>query len=186
MQLLPCCMIFFFFFNNLESNSVQFSSFSRDWLFATPWIAARQASLSIINSRSSLKLTSIESVMLPSHFVLCRPFFLLPPIPPSIRVFSNESTLRMRWPKYWSFSFSIIPSKVHPGLISFRMDWLDLLAVQGTLKSLLQYHSSKSSILQCSAFFTVQLSHPYMTTGKTKALTRRTFVDKVMSLLLNI
>ena len=124
------------------------------------------------NSRSSLRLTSIESVMPSSHLVLCRPLLLLPPIPPSIRIFSNESTLRMKWPKYWSFSFSIIPSKEIPGLVSFRMDWLDLLAVQGTLKSLLQYHSSKASILQCSAFFTVQVSHPYMTTGKTIALTR--------------
>uniref|UniRef100_A0AC11DX33 Uncharacterized protein n=1 Tax=Ovis aries TaxID=9940 RepID=A0AC11DX33_SHEEP len=121
-----------------------------------------------------------------SHFILGRPLFLPPPIPPSIRVFSSESTLRMRWPKYWSFSFSIIPSKEIPGLISFRMDWLDLLAVQGTLKSLLQHHSSKASILQPSAFFTVQLSHPYMTTGKTVSLTKRTFVDKVMSLLLNM
>uniref|UniRef100_A0AC11E3R8 Uncharacterized protein n=1 Tax=Ovis aries TaxID=9940 RepID=A0AC11E3R8_SHEEP len=121
-----------------------------------------------------------------SHLILCRPLFLLPPIPPSIRVFSNESSLRMRWPKYWSFSFSIIPSKEHPGLISFRMDWLDLLAVQGTLKSLLQHHSSKASILRCSAFFTVQLSHPYMTTGKTIALTRWTFLGRVMSLLLNM
>ena len=120
--------------------------------------------------------TSIESVMPSSSLILCRPFLLLPPIPPSIRVFSNESTLHMRWPKYWSFSFSIIPSKEIPGLISFRMDWLDLLAVQGTLKSLLQHHSSKASILQCSAFFTVQLSHPYMITGKTIPLTRRTFV----------
>ena len=121
-----------------------------------------------------------------SHLILCRPLLLLPPVPPSIRVFSNESALRMRWPKYWNFSFSIIPSKEIPGLISFRMDWLDLLVVQGTLKSLLQHHSSKASILQCSAFFTVQLSHPYMTTGKTIALTRRTFVGKVMSLLLNM
>uniref|UniRef100_A0AC11E3E5 Uncharacterized protein n=1 Tax=Ovis aries TaxID=9940 RepID=A0AC11E3E5_SHEEP len=121
-----------------------------------------------------------------SHLILCRPLLLLPPITPSIRVFSNESTFRMRWPKYWSFSFSIIPSKEHPGLISFRMDWLDLLAVQGTLKSLLQHHSSKASILQCSAFFTVQLSHPYMTTGKTIALTRQNFVGKVMFLLLNM
>ena len=120
-----------------------------------------------------------------SHFILCCPLLLLPSIPPSIRVFSNESSLRMRWPKYWSFSFNIIPSKEIPGLISFRMDWLDLLAVQGTLKSL-QHHSSKASILWCSAFFTVQLSHPYMTTGKTIALTRRTFVGKVMSLLLNM
>ena len=121
-----------------------------------------------------------------SYLILCRPLFLLPPIPPSIRVFSNESTLRMRWPKYWSFSFNIIPSKEIPGLISFRMDWLVLLAVQGTLKSLLQHHSSKASILQRLAFFTVQLSHPYMTTGKTIALTRWTFVGKVMSLLLNM
>ena len=121
-----------------------------------------------------------------SHLILCRPRLLLPPIPPSIRVFSNESTLRMRWPKYWSFSFSISPSNEHPGLICFRMDWLDLLAVQGTLKSLLQHHSSKASILQRSAFFTVQLSHLYMTNGKTTALTRRTFVGKVVSLLFNI
>ena len=131
-------------------------------------------------------LMSIESVMPSSHLILCRPLLLLPPIPPSIRVFSNESTLRTRWPKYWCFSFSIIPSKEHPGLISFKMDWLDLLAVQGTLKSLLQYHSSKASILQCSAFFMVQLSHLYMTTGKTMALTRWTFVGKAMSLLFNM
>ena len=124
---------------------------------------------------------SIESVILSNHLILCHPLLLLPPIPPSIRVFSNESTLRMRWPKYWSFSFSIIPSKEHPGLISFRMDWLDLLAVQGTLKSLLQHHSSKASILRHSAFFTVQLSHTYMTTEKITALTRRTFVGKVIS-----
>ena len=141
---------------------------------------------SITSSQSSPRLTSIESVMPSSHLILCRPLLLLPPIPPSIRVFSNESTLHMRWPKYWSFSFSIIPSQEIPGLISFRMDWLDLLAVQGTLKSLLQHHSSKASILRCSAFFTVQLSHPYMTTGKTLALTRLTFVCKVMSLLLNM
>ena len=128
---------------------------------------------------------SIQSVMPSSHPILCRPLLLLPPIPPRIRVFSNESTLHMRWPKYWSFSFSIIPSKELAELISFRMDWLDLLAVQGTLRSLLQHHISKASILRCSAFFTVQLSHPYMTTGKTIALTRRTFVGKVMSLLLN-
>ena len=121
-----------------------------------------------------------------SHLILCRPLLLLPPIPPSFRVFSNESTLRVRWPKYWSFSFSIIPSKEHPGPISFRMNWLDLLAVQGILKSLLQNHGSKTSILQCSAFFTVQLSHPYMTTGKTIALTRWTFVGKLMSLLFNM
>ena len=163
---------------------VQFSSvqlLSQVQLFATPWIAARQATLSITISQSSLKLTSIESVMPSSHLILCRPLPLLPPIPPSIRVFSNESTLHMRWPKYWSFSFSISPSKEIPGLISFRMNWLDLLAVQGTLKSLLQYHSSKASILWHSAFFTVRL----MTNGKTIALTRRTFVGKVMSLLFN-
>ena len=168
--------VFYFFFKSMAS--VQFSSvqsLSRVRLFATPWIAERQASLSITISRSSLKLTSVESAMPSSHLILCCPLFLLPPIPPSIRVFSNESTLRTRWPKYWSFSFSVIPSKEIPGLISFRMDWLDLLAVQGTLKSLLQPHSSKASILQRSAFFTVQLSHPYMTTGKTIALTRRTF-----------
>ena len=145
-------------------------------LFATPGIAARQASLSITNSLSWWRLTSIESVMPSSHLILCRPLLLLPPITPSIRVFSNESTLRMRWPKYWSFSFSISPSKEIPGLISFRMDWLDFLAVQGTLKSHLQHHSSKESILRRSAFFTVQLSHPYMTTGKTIALTSWTFV----------
>ena len=129
---------------------------------------------------------SIESVMPSSHLILCRPLLLLPPIPPSIRLFPNESTLPMRWPKYWSFIFSIIASKEIPGLISFRMDWLDLLAVQGTLKSLLQHHSSKASILQCSVFFTVQFSHPYMTTGKIIALTRRTLVGNIMSLLLNI
>ena len=140
-------------------------SLSRVRIFATPWIAARQASLSLTNPRSSLRLKSIESVMPSSHLILCHPLLLLPPIPPSIRVFSNESTLRMRWPTYWSFIFSIIPSKEIPGLISFRMDWLDLLAVQGTLKSLLQHHSPKASILRHSAFFTVQPSHPYMTTG---------------------
>ena len=152
----------------------------------TPWIAARQASLSITNSWSLLKLMSSKLVMPSSHLILCRPLLLLPPIPPSIRVFSNESTLCMRWPKYWNFSFSISPSNEHPGLISFRMDWLDLLAVQGTLKSLLQHHSSKASILRLSAFFTVQLSHPYMTTGETIALTRQTFVGKVLSLLFNM
>ena len=159
--------------------SVQFSSvqsLSRVQLFATPWIAAHQASLSTINSHSSHELTSIESVRPSNRLILCRPLLLLPPIPPSIRVFSTESTLRMRWPKYWSFSFCIIPSKEHSGLISFRMVWLDLLAVQGILKSLLQHHSSKASVLWCSAFFTVQFSHPYMTTGKTTALTRQTFV----------
>ena len=156
------------------------SRFSHVWLFATPWTAGCQVSLSITNSQSLPKLMSIESVMPSNHLILCHPL-LLPSIFPSIRVFFNESTLCMRWPKYWSFSFNISPSNGHPGLISFRMDWLDLLAVQGTLKSLLQHHSSKSSILWCSAFFTVQLSHPYMTTGKTIALTRQTFVDKVMS-----
>ena len=168
----------------IQFSSVQ--SLSHVRLFATLWIAACQASLSITKSRSSPRLTSIESVMPSSHLILCHPLLLLPPIPPSIRVFSNESTLPMRWTKYWSFSFSISPSNEHPGLISFRMDWLDLLAVQGTLKSLLQHHSSKASILWCSAFLTVQLSHPYMTTGKTIALTRRTFVDKVISLLFNM
>ena len=143
------------------------------------------ASLSITNSRSSLRLTSIDWVIPFCHLIFCRSRLPLPPVPPSIRVFSNESTLRMRWPKYWSFSFGIIPSKEIPGLI-FRMDWLDLLAVQGTLRSLLQHHSSKGSILQHSAFLTVQLSHPYMITGKTIAFTRRNFVGKVMSLLLNM
>ena len=165
-------------------SSVQ--SLSRVRLFATPLTAARQTSLSITNSWSLLKLMPIESVMPPSHLVLCRPLLLLPSIPPSIRVFSSESTLHIRWPKYWSFSFNISPSNEHLGLISFRMDWLDLLAVQGTLKSLLQLYSSKATIFQCSAFFTVQLSHPYMTTGKTIALIRRTFVGKVMSLLFNM
>ena len=152
-----------------QFSSVQ--SFSRVQLFATPWIAARQASLSITNSRSLPKPMSIKLVMPSSHLILCHPLLLLPPILPSIKVFSNESTLRMRLPKYRSFSFNISSSKEHPGLISFRMDWLDLLAGQGTLKSLLQHHSSKASVLWCSAFFTVQLSHPYMTTGKTIALT---------------
>ena len=170
--------------------SVWFSSvqsLSHVRLFATPWIAACQASLYITNSQSLLKLMSIKSVMPSSYLILCCTLLLLPPILPSIRVFSNESTLLMTWPKYWSFSFSISPFNEHPGLISFRMDWLDLLAVQGTLKSLLlQHHSSKASILQHSAFFTVQLSHPYMTTGKIIALTRWTFVGKVMSLSLNM
>ena len=148
---------------------------------ATPWIAACQVSLSITNSQSLLKLMSIEWVMPSSHLILCCPLIPLPPIPSRIRVFSNESTLRMRWPKYWSFSFSISPSNEHPGMISLRMDWLDLLVVQGTLQSLLQHNCSKASILWHSAFFTVQLSHPYVTTGKTIALTRWTFVGKVMS-----
>ena len=177
--------------NNTENlkyrKSFQFSSVaSCVWLFATPWITVCQASLSITNSQSSLRLTSIKSVMPFSHLILCHPLFLLPSIPPSIRVISNESTLHMRWPKYWSFSFSISPSKEIPGLISFRMDWLDLLAVQETRKSLLQNRSSKVSILRRSAFFTVQLSYPYMTAGKTIASTRLTFVGKVMSLLFNM
>ena len=165
-------------------SSVQ--SLSRVLLFVTPWTTARQASLSITNSWSPPKPMSIESVMPSNHLNLCHPLLLLPSIFPSIRVFSNESALCIRWPKYWSFSFNISPSNEHTGLITFRMDWLDLLAVQGTLKSLLQHRSSKPSILRCSAFFIVQHSHPYMTTRKTIALTRQTFVDKVMSLLFNM
>ena len=149
------------------------------WLFVTPWTAACQASLSITNSWSLLKLISIKSVMPSNHLILCSPLLLLPSLFPSIRAFSKESVLHIRWPKYWSFSFSISPFNEYSGLISFRIDWLDLLVVQGTLKSLLQHHSSKSSILWRSAFFIVQLSHPYMTTGKTIALTRRNFVGKV-------
>ena len=159
-----------------SGSSVQFSSvqsLSPVWLFATPWMAAHHASLSITNSWSSLKLMSIESVMPSSHLILCYPLLLLPPIPPSIRVLSNESTLRTRWLKYWSFSFRIIPSEEIPGLISFRVDWLDLLAVQGNLRSLLQYHGSKASISQHTAFFTVHLSHPYITSGS------RTFINPV-------
>ena len=152
-------------------------------LFVTPWTAACQASLSITNSQSLIKLMSIKSVMPSNHLILCHPLLLLLSIFPSIRVFSSESVLRIRWPKYWSFSFSISPSNKYSGLISFTIDWLDLFAVQGTLKSLLQHHSSKESILRHSAFFIVQLSHPYMTTRKTMALTRWTFVGKVMSLL---
>ena len=167
MRLIP---LFNTYLGILQFGSVQ--SLSRVQLFATPWTAAHQASLSITNSWSWLKLTSIESVMPSNHLILCHPLLLLPSIFPSIRVFSNESALRIRWPKYWSFSFNISPSNEHSGLISFRMDWLDLLVVQGTLKSLLQHHSSKASILQHSAFFIVQLSHPYMTAGKTIALTR--------------
>ena len=147
----------------------------------TPWTAARQAFLSITNSQSPPKLMSIELLMPSNHLILSHPLLLLPSIFPSIRVFSNESALHIRWPKYWSFSFNISPSNEHPGLISFRMDWLDFLAVQGTLKSLLQHHSSKAPILRCSAFFIVQLSHPYMTTGKTIALTRWTFVESNIS-----
>ena len=175
--------------NTYKSWWYQFSSLqwlSRVWLFATPWTEAHQASLSITDSQSLLKFLSIESVMSFNHLILCHPPLLLPSIFPSITVFSNESVLLIRWPKYWSFNFSISPSNEYSGLISFRMDWWDLLAVQGTLKSLLQHHSSKASILQLSAFFIVQLSHPYVTPGKTIALTRRTFVGKVMSLLLNM
>ena len=153
---------------------------------ATPWTAAQQASLSITNSRSLLKLTSIELVMPSSHLILCCPLLLPPSIFPSIRVFSSESALGIRWPKYWSFSISISPSNEYSGLISFRLDWFDLLEVQGSLKSLLQHHSSKASILQHSAFFIVQLSHPYITTGKTTALTIRIFVSKALSLLFNM
>ena len=171
----------------LSSWQTQFSSVGHYvQLFSTPWTAACQASLSITNSRSLLKLMSTESVMPSNHLILGHPLLLLPSIFPSIRVFSNESVLPIRWPKNWSFSFSISPSNEDSGLISFRMDWLDLLAVQGTLKSLLQHHSSKASILQHSAFFILQLSHPYMTTGKTVVLTRQTFVDKAMSLLFNM
>ena len=159
----------------LITNVSSVQSLSRVRLFVTPWTTTRQTSLSITNSRSPHKPMSIELVMPSSHLILCRPLLLLPPIPPSIRVFSNESALRMRWPKYWRFSFSISPSNEFSGLTSFMMDWLDI-----------QHHSSKASILQCSAFFIVQLSHPYMTTGKTIALTRRTFVGKVMSLLFNM
>ena len=162
-------------------SSVQFSSSVVSNFLRPPWTVACQASLSITNAWSLLKLMSIESVMPSSHLILCLPLLLLLSIFLSIRVFSNESVLSIRWPKYWSFSFNISPSNEYSGLISFRMDWLDLLAVQGTLKSLLQYHSPKPSILQHSAFFIVQLSHPYMTTGKTKALTRQTFLGKVMS-----
>ena len=171
-----------------EGNCALLSSvqlLSRVPLFATPQTAAHQASLST-SSRSLLKLMSIESVMPSNHLILCRPLLLLPSIFPSIRVFSNESALRIKWPKYWSFSFNISPSSAYPGLIPFRMDWLDLLEIQGTLKSLLQHHSSKASIVWRSAFFTVQLSHAFMTTGKTIALTRRTFVGKIMSLLFNM
>ena len=164
----------------------QFSSVSQSCLtLCDPMNRTCQASLSITNSQSSLRLTSIQSVMPSSHLIFCRPLLLPPSIFTSIRVISNESALHIRWPKYWSFSFNISPSKEHPGLISFRMDWLDLLAVQGTFKSLRQPHSSKTSILQCSAFFIVQLSHLYMTIGKTIALTRQTVVGKVMSLFFN-
>ena len=170
--------------NMLSDQIRSHQSLSRVRLFATPWIAARQASLSITNSWSLFKPMSIE--MPSNHLILCHPLLLLRSIFPSIRIFSNESALRIRRPKYWSFNFNISPYNEHPWLISFRMDWLDLLAVQRTLKSLLQHHSSKASILWGSAFFIVQLSHPYMTTGKTIALTRQTFVGKVVSLLFNM
>ena len=170
--------------STLHISSVQ--SLSRVRLFATPWTAAGQASLSITISQSLLKLMSIESVMPSNHLIFCHPLLLLPSIFPSIRVFSNESALHIRWPKYCSFSFSISPTNEYSGLISFRMDWLDLLAVQGTLKSLLQHHRSKASILRHSAFFIVQFSHPHITTGKIIAMTRWTFIGKVMSLLFNM
>ena len=172
------------FLNIFQFSSVQWLSHVQ--LLATRQTAAHQASLSITNCQSLPKLMSIESVMTSNNLIFCRPLLLLPSVFPRIRVFSNESALRIRWPKYWSFSFNISPSNEHSGLISFRMDWLDLLAVQGTVESLLQHHSSKASVLQCSAFFIVQLSHLYMTTGKTIALTRWTFVDEVMSLLFNM
>ena len=184
-RIMPDLDFFFLTFCiGVQFNSVQLLSCAQ--LFATLRTAACQASLFITNSQSLLKFMFIKSVMPSNHLILCCPLLLLPSIFPSIRVFSNESVLHIRWPKYWSFSFSISLSNEYSGLISFRMDWLDLLAVQGTLKSLLQHHSSKASILMFSAFFIAQLSHPYMTTGKTIALTRWTFVDKVMSLLFNV
>ena len=187
----PSCVGWGFFTTSATWGALceQFSSvqsLSRVRLSVTPWTAARQASLSIANSRSSVRLMSIESAMPSNHLILCCPLFLLPSIFPSIRVFSNESTLHVRWPEYWSFSFNISPSNEYSGLISFRMDWLDLLAFQGTLKSFLQHHSSKASILWRSAFFNSQLSHPYMTSGKTIALTSQTFGGKVMSLLFSM
>ena len=185
---LQCCVSFLVYIK-VNQSSVQFSSaqsLSCVWLFATPWIAACQASLSITNSRSLLILMSIKSVMPSSHLILCCSCLLLPSIFPASGSFPMRQLFHMRWPKCWNFSFSISPSNEHPGLISFRMDWVDLLAVQGTLKTLLQHHTSKASFLQHSAFFTVQLSHPYMTTGKTIALTRWTFDGKVMSLHLNM
>ena len=173
--------------DGLEGRSVQLTLVAQSYLtLYNPWTVARQASLSITNSQSLLKLMSIESVMPSNHPILCRPFLLLPSTFPSIRVFSNESIPRIRWPKYWSFSFNISPFNEYSGLISFRTDWLDLLAVQETLKSLLQHHSSKASILMHSAFFIVQLSHAYMTTGKTIALARWTFVGKIKYLLFNM
>ena len=177
-------MLSFKYQKKLQLSSIQSLSCVR--LFVTPWVTARQASLSINNSQSLPQLMSIQLVMPSNRLILCSPLLLLPTIPPRIRVFSNESTLHIRWPKYWSFSLIISPSNEHPGLISFRMDWLDLLAVQGTFKSLLQHHSSKALIIWHSAFFTVQLSYPYMTTGKTIDLIRWSFVGKVMSLLFNM
>ena len=170
----------------MSYSTVTVQLLSHVWLFATPWTAAHQASLSITNSRSLLKLISIKSVRPSNHLILCHPLLLLPSVFPSIRVYASESALRIRWPKYWSFSFSISSSSEYWGLISFRMDWLNLLAVQGTVKNLLQHHSSEASILQHSAWFTVQFPHPYITTGKTIALTKQTFVGKVMSLLFNM
>ena len=187
--------IYFFLHHNLRMLSVQsernnlFSSvqpLSCVQLFVIPWTAKHQASLSITNSQSLFKPMSIKSVIPSNHLILCCPLLLLPSNFPNIKVFSNESVLCIRWLKYWSFSFNVSTSSEYPGLISFRIDWFDLLAVQGTLHSLLQHHNSKESILQCSAFFMVQLSHPYMTTGKTIALTRWTFFGKVMSLLFNM
>ena len=182
---IPPHLLYFQTFMELRrvgSYSVQ--SLSHERLFVTPWTAALEASLCITNSRSLLKLISIKSVIPSNHLILCHPLLLVSSIFPIIRVFSNESVLPIRWPKYWSFSFSISPSNEYSGLISFRIDWFDVFVVQRTLKSLLQHHSSKASILWCSAFFRVQLSHPYMTTGKTIALTRQIFVGKVVSLLL--
>ena len=177
-------LFFLMLYSHGQFSSVQLLSCLR--LFATPWTTAHQTSLSITNSWNQPKPMSIESVMPFNHLILCRSLLLLPPIFPSLRVFSNESALCIWWPKYWSFSFNISTSNEHPGPISPRMDWLDLLSIQGTLRSLLQHHSSKASILWHSAFFIVQLSHPYMTTGKAIALNKRTFVDKVMSLFFNM
>ena len=171
---------------NMINHSVQFSHSVVSNFLWPPWTATHEASLTNTNSRSLLKLTSVDSVTPSNHLILCHPLLLLPSIFPSIRIFSNESFVHIRWPKYWSFSFNISPSNEYSGLISFRMDWLDLLAVQENFKSLLHHHSSKASILQCSAFFIVQLSHPYTTTGKTIVLTRQTFVGKVMPLFFNM
>ena len=171
---------------NILGHSSQFSSVAQSCLTLTPWIAAHQTSLSITNSQSLLKLMSIESMMPSNHLTFCHPLLLPPSIFPSIKVFFNKSVLRIRWPRYWSFSFSISPSNEYSGLISFKIDWVVLLADQGTLKSLLQHYSSKASVIRCSAFFTVQLSHPYMATGKTIALTKQIFVGKIMSLLFNM